>query len=239
MEMKRASSALKWACGLLACASMAAMAGVPSTAPTITSADTATFDTGVAGSFTITTTGSPTPAISEAGPLPPTVTFHDNGNGTATISGTPEPGTLGQGQVTITANNGVNPNAVQTLNILVRQMALWDGPFSATVVAGTPQSITVYSSGVPLPTVSFTGTPPVGVTVHGNSNGTFTISGVAASGTQGPYPLTLVTNTALGGDTAVFTLSVVDGQGVPALQPWAAALAVLTLALCGGVMLRR
>jgi hypothetical protein len=237
--MKRAASALNWACGLLVFASISAWAGGPSTAPTITSADSAVFDIGVAGSFTITTTGSPTPAISETGPLPPSVTFHDNGNGTATLAGTPDAGTLGAGQVTITATNGVNPDAVQTLNLLVRQKALFDGPFSATFVAGAPQSVTVYSYGVPTPTVSHTGTPPAGVTVLDNANGTFTISGAAAAGTAGTYAFNLVANNSLGGSTAVFTLTVVDAQGVPALHAWMALLAVLMLAWVGGVVLRR
>ncbi|HUX69140.1 MAG TPA: LamG-like jellyroll fold domain-containing protein, partial [Cellulomonadaceae bacterium] len=40
------------------------------TAPTITSANNATFTVGSAGTFTVMTTGSPTPAISETGALP-------------------------------------------------------------------------------------------------------------------------------------------------------------------------
>jgi hypothetical protein len=39
--------------------------------------------------FTITTSGDPAPAITETGPLPSGLTFKDNGNGTATISGAP------------------------------------------------------------------------------------------------------------------------------------------------------
>ncbi|MGD0880744.1 MAG: fibronectin type III domain-containing protein [Acidimicrobiales bacterium] len=57
----------------------------------ITSADTATFTRGSAGSFTVTTDGglsgvtlSATLSTKLAG-----LTFHDNGNGTATLSGTP------------------------------------------------------------------------------------------------------------------------------------------------------
>jgi hypothetical protein len=52
------------------------------TAPAITSASSTTFTVGVAGSFTVTATGSPTPSLTETGTLPTGVTFTDNGNGT-------------------------------------------------------------------------------------------------------------------------------------------------------------
>jgi hypothetical protein len=58
-------------------------------APAITSANNAGFTVGAAGSFTVTTTGFPTPGITETGALPGGVTSHDNGNGTGTLSGTP------------------------------------------------------------------------------------------------------------------------------------------------------
>jgi len=58
-------------------------------APIITSANGATFAIGSQGSFTVTATGAPTPALSESGALPGGVTFVDNGNGTATIHGNP------------------------------------------------------------------------------------------------------------------------------------------------------
>ena len=58
-------------------------------APAFTSANNATFTAGVFGSFTVTTTGFPTVALSRSGTLPGGVNFVDNGNGTATLSGTP------------------------------------------------------------------------------------------------------------------------------------------------------
>ncbi|MBX3672698.1 MAG: Ig-like domain-containing protein [Burkholderiales bacterium] len=63
------------------------------TPPAITSPATATFTVGTAGSFNVTTTGDPTPAITRTGTLPANLVFVDNGNGTATISGTPAAGT--------------------------------------------------------------------------------------------------------------------------------------------------
>ena len=55
----------------------------------ITSHDHATFIVGQAGTFTVATTGVPNCGLFETGALPSGVTFTDNGNGTAAISGTP------------------------------------------------------------------------------------------------------------------------------------------------------
>ena len=92
---------------------------VPLAAPAITSANSATFTVGSPGTFTVTTTGSPTPAITETGALPSGVTFTDNHDGTATLAGTPGAGTSGSYPLTITAANGVTPNASQGFALMV------------------------------------------------------------------------------------------------------------------------
>src|SRR5664280_3252823 len=74
-------------------------------APTITSASTTSFSTGVAGTYTVTTTGYPAPSLTESGTLPAGLTFTDNGNGTATVAGAPATGTAGSYPVTISATN--------------------------------------------------------------------------------------------------------------------------------------
>jgi hypothetical protein len=61
----------------------------PSSARAITSANHSTSTIGTPGMFTVTTTGIPTPTISETGALPLGVTLVDNGNNTATPTGTP------------------------------------------------------------------------------------------------------------------------------------------------------
>ena len=66
-----------------------------------------TFTVGTAGSFTVTTTGFPTSRLSETGTLPGGVTFTDNHDGTATLSGTPTAGSGGTYNLTFTASNGV------------------------------------------------------------------------------------------------------------------------------------
>src|ERR1019366_5882309 len=59
------------------------------TAPKITSPNAATFNLGERSAFTVTTTGDPTPSITETAILPDGLGFVDNGDGTATLSGTP------------------------------------------------------------------------------------------------------------------------------------------------------
>lgn len=75
------------------------------TTPVITSADLATFETGVADSFTVTATG-PTPlTLSEYGDLPDGVTFDA---GTGVLSGTPAAGSAGVYQIQFFASTAVN-----------------------------------------------------------------------------------------------------------------------------------
>ena len=92
---------------------------VSATAPTITSANQATFQAGVMGTFEVTTTGNPVPTLTVAGTLPSGLGFIDNGNGTGALSGTPSSGSSGTYSTTITAQNGVTPNAVQTFALTV------------------------------------------------------------------------------------------------------------------------
>jgi hypothetical protein len=91
-------------------------------APMITSANATSFTSTVPGTFTVTTTGFPTGAamvITETGALPSGVTFVNNNNGTATLAGTPAAGTQGTYSITITANNGIAPNATQSFTLTV------------------------------------------------------------------------------------------------------------------------
>jgi Legume lectin domain/HYDIN/CFA65/VesB-like, Ig-like domain len=92
-------------------------------APMFTSANSATFQPGVLGSFLVTTTGFPTPSISESGSLPSGVTFTDNGNGTATLAGTPTAsGTFG---IAFTASNGAGSVGQNfTLNVPGPQVSI-------------------------------------------------------------------------------------------------------------------
>jgi uncharacterized repeat protein (TIGR01451 family) len=88
--------------------------------PHVTSLNYATFAKGVQGTFTVTTTGYPVPSLttSPAGSLPAGVTFVDNHNGTATISG--KPTVSGTFSFWITASNGVSPQGLQSFTLTVQ-----------------------------------------------------------------------------------------------------------------------
>ncbi len=116
------------------------------TPPAITSAASATFTAGSSGTFSVTTTGSPTAALSESGALPSGVTFVDNGNGTATLAGTA--GGVSSSVITISANNGVGNPATQTFTLTVNapvsnDFSIAASPTSATVTAGSGTSPTI------------------------------------------------------------------------------------------------
>ena len=85
----------------------------------ITSAASTTFHTGTAGSFTVTTSGLPSGVVLSAA-LPGKLaglSFHDNGNGTATLSGTPS-ATDKSSLLTVKATAGL-VTAVQKLTVTI------------------------------------------------------------------------------------------------------------------------
>ena len=89
--------------------------------PAITSTNQVTFQAGNHNSFTVTTTGSPTPFLSQIGLLPPGVTFTNNENGLGVLSGNPARWTKGtQFRLTFNASNGVSPNATQSFTLRVQ-----------------------------------------------------------------------------------------------------------------------
>src|SRR5438876_1275855 len=93
-----------------------------SAAPQITSGYSVTFTVGAPGTFTITCKGSS--AITETGALPGGLSVIDNGDGTATIAGTPALGSGGSYPIIITASNGVQPDAQQNFLLTVSQAAM-------------------------------------------------------------------------------------------------------------------
>lgn len=81
-------------------------------APLFTSASTVTFTRGVAGTFSVETAGAPAPTLTESGGLPRGLHFLNG-----TIQGTPR--ALGTFHLTFTATNGVLPQAVQHLTLVI------------------------------------------------------------------------------------------------------------------------
>jgi hypothetical protein len=180
-----------------------------SQSPAITTAASTTFTAGTAGTFTVTSTGLPIPTLTESGALPSGVTFVNNGNGIATLAGTPAAGTGGTYAVTITAANGVAPNATQSFTLTVNQAPAITTAASTTFTAGTAGTFTVTATGLPTPTLTESGALPSGVTFVNNGNGTATLAGTPAAGAAGTYNLTIAAANGVGTPaTQNFTLSV-------------------------------
>ena len=86
--------------------------------PAITSAASQTFQLGVADSFTVKYAGSPPPTISLSGTLPFGITFTDNHDGTAVLSGTAATSTVCD--LTFTATSSVG-TATQKFTLIVTE----------------------------------------------------------------------------------------------------------------------
>ncbi len=169
-------------------------------APSITSGANTPFAVGTFGSFTVTTSGFPTPSIVLGGvPLPGGVSFADNGNGTATLSGTPNAGAGGTYALTFTASNGVGAAALQNVTLTVNQAPLITSALSTTLTAGVLGSFTVNTTGFPAPSIVQGGDAlPGGVAFVDNGDGTGTLSGTPSAGTGGTYALTFTASNTTG-----------------------------------------
>lgn len=175
-----------------------------------TSAASTAFVVGAPGSFSVTTSGYPAPSVSVTGTLPTGVTFVDHGDGTATFGGTPAAGQAGTYNLTLTATNGVGAPSQQAFVLSVNQPAVINSANATTFTVGQAGSFVVSATGVPTPTVSIaSGTLPSGVTLTPNGNGTATLAGTPATGSQNTYPLQLSATNGVGSPgTQAFTLTV-------------------------------
>jgi hypothetical protein len=158
----------------------------------INSPPQSTFVVGDPVSFAVTTTtGFPTPVISESGTLPSGVTFTDNGNGTAVLSGTPAAGTAGSYPITITAVNGIDPDATQT--------------FSLTVVpAGGTSSLGITTTSLP------------DGSVYSKSHKVNYSDTLSASGGNPPYKWSLATGSSLPPGLKLSTKGLISGKATTA-----------------------
>ncbi len=196
------------------------MVPTPAAAPAITSTATATFQTGRRGSIPIRSTGAPTPALSETGALPPGVSFVDNADGTAALSGTPGAGAGGVYSLTITATNGQSPAASQRFVLIVQQPPAVTGPTGATFVVGRHGSVTIGGAGFPAPVLSVSGSLPAGVSFTGDGNGTATLSGTPTVASGGTHVLTIrAANGVTPSASRGFTLDVQAPPGVSLGRP--------------------
>ena len=175
------------------------------TAPAITSAAGAAVSAAAGGSFTVTTTGSPAPALTVTGALPPGTAFTDNGDGTATLQ-VPAGAAAGSYPVTLTATNSISA-ATQAFTLTVGTAPAITSAAGAAVTAAAGGSFTVTTTGSPAPALTVTGALPAGTAFTDNGDGTATLQ-VPAGAAAGSYPVTLTATNSIAAATQAFTLTV-------------------------------
>jgi hypothetical protein len=90
--------------------------------------------------------GTPTPAFSVSGALPPGVTLTDNGDGTAQLSGVPSSGAAGTYAIAIVASNGASPDSSHPLTLTVENLSV-AGVSPAQVLPGRKTTVTLVGTG--------------------------------------------------------------------------------------------
>jgi len=188
-----------------------------SVAPAIISGSSATAIVGAPFATTVATTGSPTPALTVAGALPAGLTFADQGNGTALISGTGAAGTGGSYPITVTATSTAG-TSTQSFTLTTAEAPSITSPTTADFTVGTVGSYPVTTTGYPAATITESGALPVGMTFADNKNGTAAVSGTPAA--AGSYPVTLsATNVSGSTATLSLTITVRDPSGPTITSP--------------------
>ncbi len=174
-------------------------------APAFTSPNGTTFQVGVLGNFTVTTTGFPAATITETGSLPNGVMLVSHGDGTASLSGTPAAGTGGQYNITLMATNSAG-SAQQSFTLTVLQLPAITSPNNATFQLGVQGQFTVTATGYPLPSLTESGSLPGGVGFVDNGNGTGTLSGKPT--TSGTFNIVFTATNTAGNAMQNFVLTV-------------------------------
>jgi hypothetical protein len=130
-----------------------------------------------------------------ASAAPSWLMLQDNGNGTATLSGTPPPGTTG------TFNTEFLPFAANSIGldqlfpITVLNTPVFTSPNTATFTVGSQEDFNISAN---LGTITGPGSLPAGLSFDAGGN-TAKINGTPAAGTGGPYQLTLTDNAGTNG----------------------------------------
>lgn len=184
--------------------------------PAITSASSASFTVGASGIFTVTATGFPTSTIALTGDLPNGVTFVDNGDGTGTLSGTPDVGTGGSYPLVFRAMNSAGASSPQNFTLVVGEKPVITSADAITFTVGVTGSFAIAASGYPTPTITRAGALlPLGLTFTNHGDGTATLSGTPGSGSGGVRLLTFTASNSAGSSSPQpFTLTIREAPAI-------------------------
>jgi hypothetical protein len=148
------------------------------------------------------TKATPAATLSATG-LPAGLSLTSSGAGKAKITGTPANGTGGEYDITITATNGVSPDAQTVTHLVVNEAPELTGPTNARLVATFAGNVAYSADGYPGAAISAAGPIPSGLTFHDNGNGTAQISGTPDLGTDGTYAITITAHNGIDPDAVV------------------------------------
>ncbi len=171
-------------------------------APVFTSGTSTTFNENSPGTFAVTATGDTPISYTETGSLPSGVTLASNG----TLSGTPAFGTAGSYPITITATDANSNTTTQAFTLTVAtSVPVFTSAASTTFAENSASTFSVTANGDTPIGYTESGALPSGVSLATNG----TLSGTAALGTAGSYPI-IITATDANSNTATqnFTLTV-------------------------------
>jgi Putative Ig domain len=171
-------------------------------APVFKNTPPVTINVGTALHMIITAKGYTIPALTESGTLPAGLNFTDNGNGTATIAGTPTSGSGGRYQIIVTATNQLGTTS-QALIVKVNEPPTITSPNTARAAPGSSFSFNVTATGYPAPKITETGTLPKGIALKSGI-----LAGTPKNDTSGTYPITTTATNNSGAATQSFMLSV-------------------------------
>ena len=165
---------------------------------TFTSDPSTIFSAGHFGSFTVTTSASPTASLTTPGFSPPAwLSFHDNGDGTATLSGTPPAGGGGVIPFTILgvstdSASGLSSHATQPFTLAVVGPPAISSPSSVVLPLGQPTDFAITTTGYPVPNLTVSSAPlPAGLQ-YVQSPGRLDIVGIPTAVTSTPVVVSVV-----------------------------------------------
>ena len=175
-------------------------------APSVTSHPSNTgVEAGQTASFSAAASGNPLPSVQWQSSVNGTDWTDVSGATSTTYSFSASAGDNGRYYRAVFTNTqgSANTNSAQ---LTVGVTPVFTSPTAMTLAEGLLSGLTVKATGTPAPALSISGTLPTGVTFN---PATGLLSGTAAAGTAGNYPLTLQANNGVNGNvTQNFVLTI-------------------------------
>ncbi|MEK7395294.1 MAG: putative Ig domain-containing protein, partial [Fibrobacterota bacterium] len=189
-------------------------------APAFTSSGVTTGTENVVYTYNITTSDADGNARTITAPTKPAwLSITDNGNGTATLTGTPLHANTGANNVTIRVNDGT-VNTDQSFTITVTDVNNTPAFTSSGVTTGTENALYTYnittSDGDGDTRTITAPTKPSWLSITDNGNGTATLTGTPVNANTGVNNVTIRVNDGTATTDQSFTITVTDVNNAPA-----------------------